>query len=82
MSNFREIEAGLIAAGCGQMVSSEQELLKTLAEWLKDPRLRERTARAARAFMAEHRGASHRITDRLTEALQCRPENRPLDGRA
>jgi 3-deoxy-D-manno-octulosonic-acid transferase len=65
MFNFREMEAGLIAAGSGRRVTSMDELESVLEQWPADPGLMEEMGKAAKSFFAAHSGAAERIVHYL-----------------
>ncbi len=70
--NFREIEDGLILAGCGKKVSSADELRQTVDRWLAEKRLRETMQSAARHFLSTHGGSSRKLAEFLDNLLMRR----------
>lgn len=70
LSNFREIESHLLAAGCGQKVLSAKELEEALIECLGKSRSKERMSEAAGRFLLSHSGCSREIAARIIELLK------------
>jgi 3-deoxy-D-manno-octulosonic-acid transferase len=69
MSNFREIEEGLLATGCGEVVNSAAEMQEALALWLANPSKQADYGRHAEAFLQSRRGVSHSILNCLLKDL-------------
>lgn len=67
--NFAAACKGAVAAGAAKQIFSAQEWQYTAAEWLSEPALRAPYAQAAEAFVAQNRGASRRIVERMIEAV-------------
>lgn len=59
----------MVEEGCGAIVTSADEVLARLLQWLHEPGLRERLAEATRAFVAQRTGASERIVDLVVKQL-------------
>lgn len=68
--NFREIEKGLVEAGCGTKVGDLQELRETLTHCLDDAAHRERVKELSRAFMERHGGTAERIAFLLAQVIR------------
>ena len=83
MENFREIAAGLDAAGAWRRVTGAADLGETWRRWLDDPAQARRVGEAARRLVASNRGAVDRTAEMLSaalgEALNAAP--RPPDRR-
>lgn len=69
LSNFREMEASLVRAGCGQKVFSLKELETALDAWLMDRGARDRVKAAAMDFCAAHTGSSSYIARWLAKRI-------------
>jgi 3-deoxy-D-manno-octulosonic-acid transferase len=67
LSNFREIEEGLLAARCGRMVDSAAVMEEILGQWLADPLLGADYGRLADTFLLSRTGVSHTILNRLLD---------------
>ncbi len=67
--NFREMEAGLIAAGCGRRIASGAELERVLDLLLGDVEARRRMEAAAAEFLAAHSGCSRKIAEAALSSL-------------
>ena len=69
--NFRDLEAGLLTAGCGAQVSTEAQLLSVLQDWLGDAAFREQARQNAKRFLASSTGCAQRIAQVLCETMDC-----------
>jgi 3-deoxy-D-manno-octulosonic-acid transferase len=67
MFNFGQMEQILLEARCARRVNGPQELREVLAQWLADPSLAARTARAAQDLFRTHSGCSQKIADRISQ---------------
>ncbi|MHC1743760.1 MAG: lipid-A-disaccharide synthase [Syntrophobacteraceae bacterium] len=67
--NFREIELGLLEAGCGTRVEDFPEMQGALLKWLEDPAYREQVRRLSGAFMQKHGGTAERMARFLSQLL-------------
>ena len=67
--NFAAACKGAEAAGAARQVFSAEEWLHSVNEWLADPALRAQYAGQADAFIADHRGASARMAEKISQAV-------------
>ena len=67
--NFAAACKGAEAAGAARQVFSTEEWLHSVNEWLADPALRAQYAGQAEAFIADHRGASARRAEKISQAV-------------
>lgn len=67
--NFAAACKGAVEVGAAKQIFSAQEWQYTASKWLSEPSLRLPYAQAAEAFVAQNRGASSRIVERMVEAV-------------
>ena len=67
--NFRQIEAGLLDAGCGRRVESPEELSGALESLLEDRAAGRAMAGAAAAFLSAHSGYSRKVAQIVLSPL-------------
>ncbi len=67
--NFEQATRDAIEAGAAERVHDARQALQLAAQWLADPALLQRRARAARDWTAAHTGAVSRSLDALRDML-------------
>ncbi len=67
--NFAAACQGAEAAGAAKQVFSAEEWQHVAAQWLADAALRQQYADHAEAFIAQHRGASVRMAEKIARAV-------------
>ena len=67
--NFTEAAALSLAAGASARVPDVDHGVALALEWLADPERLNRRARDALRFAAQHRGAAHRMAERIAQLL-------------
>ncbi len=75
MFHFAEISTMVLERGAGRQVHDEAGLAATVALYLEQPALRQASGEAARALVAENRGAVGRTLELISDSLRwARPE--------
>ena len=67
--NFKQATRDAIEAGAAERVHDARQALQLAAQWLADPALLQRRARAARDWTAAHTGAVARSLEVLRDML-------------
>jgi 3-deoxy-D-manno-octulosonic-acid transferase len=65
--NFKEITEALLQRDAARVVNGPDQLLETLKELLRQPRVAEEMGGRARALIAQQQGATTRTVDRIAE---------------
>jgi len=65
--NFKEITEALLQRDAARVVNGPDQLLETLKELLRQPRVAEEMGARARALIAQQQGATTRTVDRIAE---------------